>query len=100
MVNKKQIIQRIEQNSSRIKSLGVSKLILIGSYARDEQKKNSDIDFIVRFEKGRGLFDDFIGLLHFLEDLFHKKIDLAEMNLIKEELKPSILGGKKIEAKI
>ena|SRR3989344_7240173 len=100
MVTKTSIIKTLEKNSDKIRSYGVSKIVLIGSYARGNQKKNSDIDFLVEFKKGRGLFNDYINLLHLLEDLFKKKIDLAEKSLIREELKSYILGGKQIEAKI
>jgi len=55
---------------------------------------------LVEFSKGRGLFDDFVHLLHFLEDIFGKKIDLGEEHLLREELRNNILGGSKVEAVI
>ncbi len=97
MLTKEVIIQKLEQNKVKIRSFGVSKLILFGSYARDEQKNKSDIDFLVEFEKGRGLFDDSVRLLHFLEDSFNKKIDIGKAELLREEIKPSVLNGAKIE---
>jgi len=100
MLTKEVIIQKLEQNKIKIRSFGVSKLALFGSYARDEQKNKSDIDLLVEFEKGRGLFDDYIKLLHFLEDLFGKEVDLGEPALIREELKSYILEGVKVEARI
>ena len=100
MLNKEQIIKKIEQNKDKIKSFGVKKLVLIGSYARNEANEKSDIDFLVEFEQGRGLFDDYTHLLQLLRDLFGKEIDLGEKHLLREELKPYILRGKKIEAKI
>lgn len=100
MLTKEEIIYKIEQNKEEIKAFGVKRLTLFGSYARDEAKKSSDIDFLVEFKKGRGLFNDFSRLLNFLEDLFQKNIDLGEPKLIRTELKESILGGEKIEAQI
>jgi hypothetical protein len=96
----KEIIKKIEQNKAVIKSFGVKKLILFGSYARNEARTDSDIDFLVEFKKNRGLFDDFIHLQHLLEDLFNKEIDLGKPSLVRKELKENILGGKKIEAQI
>jgi predicted nucleotidyltransferase len=55
---------------------------------------------LVEFEKSRGLFDDYIGVLHLIEDLFDKKVDIVKPKLVREELKDSILGGKRIGAKI
>ena len=73
---------------------------MFGSYAIDKANKNSDIDFLVEFEKGRGLFDDYVHLLQFLRNLFGKEIDLVKPALIREELKEYIFGGVKIEAEI
>jgi hypothetical protein len=92
-LTKEHILETIYQNADTLRGFGVKKLILFGSYAKDEQKKDSDIDFLVEFEKKRGLFDDYIGLLHFLEDTFNKKIDLGKTHLLREELKNEILGG-------
>ena len=79
---------------------GVKRLTLVGSYAQGKANPKSDIDFLVEFEDGRGLFDDYIGALHFLEDLFHQKIDLGEKHLLRKELRSYILEGIKIEAEI
>ena len=100
MLTKQKIITALEEHKAEIRSFGVTKLTLFGSYARGEATAKSDIDFLVEFKKGRGLFADFSGLLNLLEDLFHKKIDLGEPTLIRSEFKESILGGEKIEARI
>ncbi len=100
MLTKEKIISELEKSKKQIQNMGVTKLTLFGSYATDNANENSDIDFLVEFKEGRGLFDDFIQLHQFLEDLFHKKIDLGEPDLIKEEIKKSILEGQQIEARI
>ena len=65
---------------------GVIKIGLFGSYARDEQKNDSDIDIAVELKK-ENKADNYFGLLHFLEDNLSKKIDLG----IESSLKSSIL---------
>jgi len=56
---------------------------LFGSYARDEYTSESDIDIAVELKK-ENKADNYFGLLHFLEDNLHKKIDLGiESNLKK-----------------
>ena len=70
--------------------------MLFGSYARNEGREDSDIDFLVEFEEGRGLFDDFVHLLHLLKDLFGKEIDMGEEHLLREELKPHINQTQRI----
>lgn len=100
MLTKHKIITTLEQHKEQIRGFGVVKLTLFGSYARGEATAKSDIDFLVEFKKGRGLFDDYVGLLHFLEDLFGKKIDLGETHLLRELFREHIFGGEIVEAKI
>ncbi len=99
-LNKEKIIDMIEENREKIRSFGVKKLALFGSYAEKKASEESDLDFLVEFEEGRGGFKDYIHLLQFLEDLFERDVDLVKRHLIKDELKPYILGGEKIEAKV
>tara|TARA_Y100000310_G_C20567204_1_gene756123 strand:+ start:596 stop:904 length:309 start_codon:yes stop_codon:yes gene_type:complete len=99
-LNKEIILKSLEENKDGISKFGVKKLILFGSFAKDVQKADSDIDIIVEFKEERGLFDDFYGLTHFLEGIFGRKIELVEKTLIREELKSEILGGPQFEAKV
>ena len=100
-LNKKKILKIIYENRKIIRDFGVKKLTLFGSYAKDEQKDTSDIDFLVEFEKNRiDEVEDYLNLLHFLEDTFNKKIDLVKPKLVRKFLKPYILKGVKHEATI
>ena len=56
-MEKTDILRKIEKNKIKIRTFGVKKLELFGSYARNENKIGSDIDFLVEFKPGRGLFD-------------------------------------------
>ena len=94
------ILDEIEKNGEKIRSFGVEKLTLFGSFAHENSNQDSDIDFLVEFKEGRGLFNDFSGLMELLENIFRRKIDLVKPNLIREELKSSILEGEKYEAKV
>ena len=96
-MDRKIILTKLEENKDTIKSFGVKKLFLFGSYAKGRPRKMSDIDFSVVFKKGRGNYRDYISLQHFLEDLFSKKIDLAKDHLIFDGFD---IMETKIEAKI
>ena len=74
------------QKSFLYTNFGVIKIGLFGSYARDEQKNNSDIDIAVELKK-ENKADNYFGLLHFLEDNLSRKIDLG----IESSLKKPIL---------
>lgn len=71
----------------RIKRIGI-----FGSYIRNENRKESDLDILVEFEK-----DADIGLLKFVEienylsDLLKVKVDLVEKSALKPRIGRHIL---------
>lgn len=91
----KTILKTIGKNMTTIKKYGVKKLGLFGSFVRNKQRKKSDIDLTVEFEKGKKTFDNYMELKFFLEKLFKRKVDLVIVSAIKPELKQYILGSVK-----
>ena len=69
----------------------VSTLEVFGSYVRNEQKADSDLDILVTFSKVPDLLE-FIELENYLSDLLGLKVDLV----MRSALKPYI--GKRIIA--
>ena len=69
---------------------GVVKIGLFGSYARGDAREDSDIDVAVELAKGN-IADKYFGLLHYLEDNLHKKIDLGIESNIKPALRPYVM---------
>ena len=63
---------------------------IFGSYARGDEKENSDIDVLVDFEESADLFD-LVGLGLFLEERLHCKVDVVPQNSLREEIKPHVL---------
>jgi uncharacterized protein len=88
--NKEQIFRLIQLNQQQIKSFGVKKIGLFGSYA--QQTDDSDIDFIVEFEKDKKSYSSYIKLAFFLEDLFGRKVDLLTNKSLSPYLGPRILN--------
>jgi len=68
---------------------GVKKLALFGSYAKGDQKSNSDIDFLI--EKGRIQGLDFFGFINNLEDNFGVHVDVLTYDSLKESLLASAI---------
>ncbi len=60
-----------------------------GSYSRNEQTENSDIDILVEF--GNPIGWDFFDLQEMLENELNLKVDLVSNKALKEQLKESIL---------
>lgn len=65
-------------------NFAVEKAILFGSYAKNKQTADSDIDLIVD-SNGKLLNINFYGLLEELVEKFDKKIDLIERSEIKKK---------------
>ncbi len=65
---------------------GVIKIGLFGSFARDEQREDSDIDLAIEIEKDKKSLKNFFGLKRELETQFGKRIDLG----IETALKPIV----------
>lgn len=59
------------------KSQPVSKAWLFGSFARGEQRPDSDVDIIVTFLPGTKLGLKFFGMIIDLEDRLHRPVDLV-----------------------
>jgi uncharacterized protein len=89
------ILKKVEEKMAEIKKLGVSRIGIFGSYVRDEQNENSDIDFMVQFYSGKKTFDNYMDLKFFLEELFNRKVDLVIAETIKPDLKEIILRSVK-----
>lgn len=85
MLTKNIILKKISTNR-KIKSYGIKKIGVFGSFAKSNQRSRSDIDILVEFHKEKKIFDNYIELKFLLERLFHRKVDLV----IKEALKPQI----------
>ena len=100
MLSRQEVLSLLEEISEDLRKLGVVRLSLFGSYARDEQTAGSDLDFLVEFAQGRGLFDDYVAAKRLLEEVFGREVDLVKKHLVREELREEILGGEQIEAKI
>jgi predicted nucleotidyltransferase len=55
---------------------------VFGSVARGDNAENSDVDFLVEFEKGRSLFD-LIGLKLDLQALLGSTVDVVTPNSLR-----------------
>ncbi|MEK6539417.1 MAG: nucleotidyltransferase family protein [Deltaproteobacteria bacterium] len=82
------IIQTLKEHKEVLKGYGVIRIGLFGSFVRGEQKENSDIDFIVEFDRPN--FDDFMDLVFYLEDLFGRKVELITNGSLSPYIQPYI----------
>src|SRR5258705_112258 len=88
-MSKEKILAILGTNEAKIKGFGVRSLRLFGSWAHGEETTESDLDFVVEFE--RKSFDAYMDLKLFLEDLFGRPVDLVLSDGIKPRLRAAIL---------
>lgn len=87
-LTKENIISILNENRKTLEKYKVKKIGLFGSYLRNEQRRNSDIDLLVEFEKST--FDNYMDLSFYLEDLFDEKVQLITLNALSPYMKPFI----------
>lgn len=74
---------------------GVVKASVFGSFARKENKKNSDLDILVELKKDKTLFD-LVELKMNLEEKLGRKVDVLTYNSINPLLRENILKEQKV----
>ena len=84
------ILALLKRRKRRLKKFGVHSLSIFGSVARDQARKNSDVDILVDFEKPVGLFE-FARLQLYLEEALGRKVDLVTPDALRKEFREDIL---------
>ena len=69
----------------------VERIGYFGSFSRNEQKEDSDVDILVYFRKPLGW--DFFDLKELLEKELQRKVDLVSEKALKKQLKQVILNS-------
>lgn len=85
------MVDILHRNSGRIKSFGVKRLGLFGSFVRNTADLNSDVDLLVEFEGGKKSFDNFMELGVYLEALLNRKVELVTPQSLSKYIGPHIL---------
>lgn len=73
-------IYKIEEIAEKVRPVaekyGIDKIYLFGSYARGEATEESDVDFLISYQKLKGLFA-IGGVYSDLEDVLKKSVDIV-----------------------
>ena len=89
--NKEEVLMIIRNHQQEIKDFGVRRCGFFGSFVREQNTKQSDIDILVEFEPGQKTFDNFMQLAFFLEDLLGRDVDLVTVESLSPYIGPHIL---------
>jgi len=75
----------------------IDKVWVFGSFARGEERIDSDIDLLIKFKKPNKIdLFDYVGIRQDLEDLTGREIDLVEEGQELDKIKPFILKDRKL----
>ena len=89
-MNKQQAIQSLTDNKALLSQrVGVSRLALFGSTARDSATQNSDVDILVDFD-GVATSQRYFSVQFYLEDLLGCSVDLVTEKALRPELRSYI----------
>lgn len=80
-----------EHENVMIERFGVKKVGVFGSFAKGEERIDSDVDILVQFKEGQKTFGNYMELKFYLEELFGRKVDLVIETAIKPRLREQIL---------
>ena len=93
MTDKEFILSTIRSKESELSRYGIKSIGLFGSYARDEQSENSDIDILIDFESDKENFDNYMAVYDIIESLFtNYKIEIVTKNGLSRYIGPNILN--------
>jgi uncharacterized protein len=92
MLTSTEIIGFLRQNKPYISEhYYCSQIGLFGSFARNEQTEESDIDILVRFrEDAPDLYSIELALKEYLKKQFNKEIDICSEKWIKPVFRPLV----------
>jgi uncharacterized protein len=88
-ITKEEVLTIIREHQDKLQEMGVKSLELFGSVARDEVNIDSDIDFLVEFNRPMGF--QFFEIQDYLEEILGCPVDLGSKDSLKEHLKSQVL---------
>jgi predicted nucleotidyltransferase len=93
MLSSNEIILFLKENKSYLrKHFYCTEIGLFGSFARNEQTEESDIDILVLFDQNTpNLYDVELKLKEYLKKRFNRKVDICSKKWIKPIFKPLVL---------
>lgn len=94
-LTREQAIERLIASERDIRALGVQRLALFGSVARDQARFDGDVDLLVQFFPGAKTCTRFLALSALLEARLGRKVELVTTESLSPFLGPHILAEAK-----
>lgn len=91
VLTKQKILATLKASESQLRAFGVRRIGLFGSFVRNCQQDDSDVDLLVEFEPDQKSFDNFMQLAFFLEDVLKRRVELVTTESLSPYIGPHIL---------
>ncbi len=93
MTTRENILAILKTHKTEFFKYGVSDIGLFGSYLRNEQSAESDIDLLIDFEPEKENFDNYMAVYDLFENLFeNERIEIITKNGLSKHIGPKILN--------
>jgi uncharacterized protein len=89
--DKESVLLILRSQHMQLSRFGVRRYGLFGSFVRNEQRPDSDLDILIEFEPSQKNFKSFMQLAFFLEDLLGRKVDILTPESLSPFIGPAIL---------
>jgi predicted nucleotidyltransferase len=88
-MNCEEAIAILRSHEQELRHRGVLHAALFGSVARGEAKPASDIDILIELEPDAPIdLFEYVGITHYLADLFPSRVDVANLSKLKPHVRP------------
>jgi len=87
-MTKEEVKKILSGNKEILKKYKVKSIALFGSYVRNEQRQDSDVDLLVELEEPT--YDNFINLVFTLEELLGKEVNLVPEGSLSPYIEPYV----------
>jgi len=91
IATKHEAFQIVVKHHDMLATFGVTRYGLFGSFARDESRRDSDIDILVEFSAHRNNLDNTVRLVACLKETLDRRVDLFTVESFSPHLRRPIL---------
>ena len=89
-MNSQDILARLKENEAALRARGVVHAALFGSWARGENRPDSDIDIMIEIDSDAhiGVFD-YVGVKDYIAEFFDGRADVVSREGLKSYIRPA-----------